>query len=313
MDAKSDRRMFARTLSSLLLAVATPALARTVAEINLPEKHTPPPVGVVAGTLTVDGQKIPLRYAYARRAGEVDAPSAERTKLYVILANQPLAETQFAAIVDGRYAGEKKLAGVMLAIDADTLSDWSAAFISDREISGTAGFTQAGGDDPKVDRGRLTGRISLHNQGAAHERAFLSEFDAPLDTMEESAHCTGTAASSFARLAGAWNIERWSGEEESLAGKQTATYSGTLRIDERLNADQFHGTFRIVVGRGIADIQEQATLTCSGGKVRLNGAVLPETPWSPDAMEFELRGDHLVGDGTDAHAHVEHVALKKIR
>jgi len=292
----------------LLLGALLPCFAAAV-EISAPDAHAvAPPQGVVAGTLTVDGQKTPLRYAYARR------PAVDGSDIYVILSNQALDDAHLAQFIDGHAGGTKKLAAVLFAIDPATPKKWQSGFISDGEIAGTAGFTQIGGSEPAIANGRVTGRISLHNQGAAHERSFLVNFDAPLDAPSAAAKCGAAALGTFSRLSGVWNIERWSAEEGAADGSShAASYSGSLRIDERLAADQLHATLHIVVGRGIADIDEAATLTCSNGKAHLQGAVMPETPWAPDSIDLDMHADRLSGDGADASGHEQHIALKKIR
>ena len=295
-------------LRVLLLAALFPSFA-AAAEISAPQMHAEaPPQGVVAGTLTVDGQKVLLRYAYARR------PRGTDTDIYVILSNLLLDEPRLAQLIGGKPGGSKKLAAVLFAIDPETPNRWQAGFVSDREIAGTGGFTQIGGDAPAIANGHVTGTISLHNQGAAHERSFLVNFDIPLDAQSDAAKCSGAARGTFSRLSGVWEIERWSAEEDVAGGgKRAVTYTGSLRIDEHFGADQLHGTLHVVVGRGIADIDEPATLTCSNDKAHLQGAVMPETPWAPDTIDLDMRADRLRGDGADASGHEQHIALKKIR
>jgi hypothetical protein len=300
----------------LLLALLS-GMAGAV-EISQPSAHENPPNGAVAGTLTVDGQKSNLRYAYLRRshASAIHANQAATASgnICVILSNLALDDTRIDAIVDGNYQGMKKLAGVMLTIDASAPKHWRTHFLSDTGMDGTAGMTQIGGEDPKIENGHVIGKISLHNQGAAHQRAFLTYFDVPLSALDEKTRCGIHGLANFTHVSGIWDIERWSGEEAGVSGKaQAATYSGSLRVDERLGPAQFHGTLHIVVGRGIPDIDEQATLTCADDKIQLRGAVVPESPWSPDTMELELRNDRLVGDGVDERGHKQHIVLKKVR
>jgi hypothetical protein len=297
-----------RPLRPLCLALlAFSATHADAVEIAAPSAHPLNPV--VAGTYTVDGDKSTLRYAYTRQRDD----AKDGATIDVLLSNIALDDEHIDRLVGEHYQGMKKLAALLLTFDANDPKHWQTQFVSETNVSGTAGMTSIGGPDPKIVDGRLIGMIALRHQGAAHQHSFMVYFDAPLAPPDDAQKCSAAAASTFARLGGRWGIEQWKGWG-NLGGKtEQMTYSGTLNIDERLNPQQYHGTLHIVVGHGIPDISEQVTLTCRGGKVSLRGAVIPETPWDPDVLELDMRDDRLSGAGTDSGGHEQSIALKKIR
>lgn len=297
-----------RPLRPLCLALLALCAAHADAvEIAAPRAH--PMNAAVAGTYTVDGDKSTLRYAYTRQREDAKGGA----KIDVLLSNIALDEDHIDRLVNDRYQGMKKLAALLLTFDANDPKHWDTQFVSESSVQGTAGMTSIGGPDPKIVDGRLIGMIALRHQGAAHQHSFLVYFDAPLAPPDDAQKCSGAAASTFARLGGRWGIEQWKGWDNLGSKTGQITYSGTLNIDERLNPQQYHGTLHIIVGHGIPDINEQATLTCRSGKVSLHGAVIPETPWNPDVLELDMRDDRLSGTGSDSGGHEQSIVLKKIR
>lgn len=289
--------------------------------------------GAVAGTLSINGASTTLRYAYARRqlAGELEMKRLRVAKeqtlqqgvVYVLLANRPLSAQQIDSVIAGNYDGAKNLNAVLLIIDAAGTHHWEAVFVTDTQMFSIYGFTSTGGPDPKIENDRIVGMLALRNQDAVFQRSFLVYFDSALPAADAqwttdigqfgAVPCGSPAAfADFVKvLPGKWTIETWAGELKSNDGPVAKSYTGTLAVDERISTAQFHGTFHFVAGDDKPDIEEQAMLDCTNGKIIVRGAVIPETHWIPDALALELKGRRLVGGGTDAAGQTQQVVLRK--
>ena len=282
--------------------------------------------GAVAGTLTINGAATSLRYAYARRhegrpldvkrLGLHEDQELPDGIVYVLITNRPVSEQQIARIIDDKYDGAKNLNGVLLAFDPNGSHHWESQFLTDTQLISIYGMTSTGGPPLKIENGRIIGMLALQNQDAVYQRAFLVYFNAPLapagvawtsDIGNIGAPPCGSmqAFADFTRtLPGPWAIETW-------AGSNGNSYTGTLAVDERISSNQFHGMFHFVIGDDKPDIDEQVTLTCTDAGISVHGAVIPETRWSPDTLELELKGKRMVGDGMDYMGQKQHIVLKK--
>jgi hypothetical protein len=282
--------------------------------------------GAVAGTLTVNGSVTQLRYAYARRR-QGRALDATRLGLhddqapqevdYVLLTNLPLPDQKIDAIVDDEYKGAKNLNGILLGIDPTGANHWESQFLTDTQLFSVFGITSSGGIKPEVKDGRIFAMLALSNQDAIAQRAFLVDFDTALGPAKNSAASTdkpaaGCGIPDFARtLPGKWVIEKWTDNAKSATGTVTESHKGTLVVDERMSADQFHGTLLISTADDRPPIEEQATLNCTDGKIVLRGTVIPETHWVPDILTLLLENKRLSGTGEDKKGQRQTVALKK--
>ncbi len=291
-----SRRLF---LSVSLALASTAMKAETLAVADASPVPNP---GVVSGTYTLDGRTSDLRYAYARRRGD---------KIQVILTTMALDDAHIADLAEGHYRGMKKLAGVVITVDPAQGTHSDTQFIGEQGLDGRSGMTSSDGQGPSVANDRVIGNVALRNPSAAHQRAFMANFDAPLAAPAAAEQCSPTMLAQFQKLIGQWEVVRWNNVDEQ--GAPTLSFRGTLRVDERLRPAQLQGTMHIIAGQGGIELDERMSLDCRNDRIVVHGAVPPESLWSPDHFELELRNDRLVGGGTDLNGHGQQIELRRKR
>jgi hypothetical protein len=274
------------------------------------------PDGTVKGNLTINGRKYPLTHIYGRKreawptdAKQLGADNVEDLTCGVVellMTNEPLSNAAIAGILQNDYKGSKTIRGVRLIIDGSGKYKWTHNFLLDSGAVQGFGMTQTNGS---IDAGkRWTGHVECRNEEVNEVRSFSLTFDAkvrPQFTQTETAEAipADKLADEFVRnLPGEWTVTRWAG-----LGCWSAT--GTLSVTEHSSPHQFRGVFHLEAAPGGA-VDEDMTITLNGSKVHFEGGSVsvPETVWTRDAFDMELRKDLLVGTAPDAT-----IVLKKKR
>jgi len=146
------------------------------------------PRGVVVGTLTLNGKVIKLRYIYARRRV---APPPDDVRLHmsgekpkggvvdVIVTNQPLSEDILTRIQENKYHGSDKVRGIDLIIESSGEHSWVTYFLLQSGTVPQGGMTDSRGA-PKIENGRIRGKIEYKNEDVLDVRTYSISFDAPL-------------------------------------------------------------------------------------------------------------------------------------
>ncbi len=259
--------------------------------------------GTVTGTLTVNGKKFVLAHLYARKreawptdAKQLGAENVEELSCGVVellMTNEPLSNATITSILQNDYKGSKTIRGVQLIVDAGGKYKWTENFLLESGPVDTVGITQTNGG---IEAGkRWTGHVECNNQFVNETRAFSVKFDAkirPQFTIEEKAEAipADKVADEFLHnMQGDWTVAFWRG-----VGCWSAT--GTLSVTERSSPHQFAGVFHLEAEPGGA-VDEDMTITLNGSKVHFEGGKVsvPETTWTRDVFDAELRKDLMIG------------------
>jgi hypothetical protein len=286
------------------------------------------PTGVVAGSVTIDGTATRLRYVYARghaashvdieRLGLHHGETIENGVISVLLSNTPVSAELANDIVGDAATIPANLIGILMTIDPSRENHWESQFLVNSERVSLFGYTTTGGEHPVVEDGRIKAKLALTNQDAIHRRTFLFAFDSPLlwvgedwdaDVLAYDQAPCGSALYFDAykkAMPGRWATESWHGE----SGIPT---NGMLTVNEKVGEEQFLGTFHFIVESETAEFDEEVVIECLDSRIHIRGAVVPETRWAADTMDFDLDGSRLVGTGKDEAGRSLKVVLKKIR
>lgn len=90
-------------------------------------------------------------------------------------------------------------------------------------------------------------------------------------------------------LVGSWQLN-WTGAN--------ATYTGTLKIHQRVSANEYEGTLDLRWGGG-EQVQQGAKVRVSGDKVTVNCHSPTRSTWSPDNFYLTLNGSKMSGHSVD--------------
>jgi hypothetical protein len=283
--------------------------------------------GTVTGTLKLDGEAIALRYVHAQRR-EARPSDAEQFQLKdgqkfeggvidLIVGNQPLTKKTMAKIVENKYRGSNTIRGVWQIFEPSGKYPSVHNFLLQSgtvpvEGPGRAFETWSKGD-ARIERGRFSGKLQFKLEEITTTKIYSFSFDAPLKIAPFEVKTPKTAVSAeqlledFQKIMpGEWTIERWWADSGH-------SYAGTLSVDEKLDEEEFRSTLHIGVSKDMP--VEEFTITRQGTKIHFQGSVPPGTgtKWHADTLDFDLRGDLLVGSGKDDAGSVESsVVLRKV-
>ncbi len=266
-----------------------------------------------AGKLVVDGMSTELRHAYARK--RTFRPPAPAGLIDLLVTNLPLEEDELTRVLEVNYEESYKLRGLWLIFDSTGAYKGERLLLQTGSVSAKGGVVIAmfdGTQNTRIENSRIRGQIQAKIQSPARNTAFDVSFDVPVAPrfVDTGSVKTSVPAEQFLKdfqtvMPGNWTIEKW---RDDSGG----TSKGTLSVHERIDEKSFRGTLHFVRPNGAA-FDEEVVITCVGTKVHFDGRVPPEAKWYPDILTFDLKGNQLVGGGTDSGGNLMSVVLRKIK
>jgi hypothetical protein len=263
------------------------------------------------GKLVIDGKSTELRYAYARK--RTFRPPAPEGLIDLLMTNLPLEEDEFNEVLEVKYGGSDKLRGLWLIFDGAGTYKGERLLQQSGSVSAKGSVVIAsfqGTDKTRVENNRVKGQIQANIQSSGRITGFDVSFDVPVAArfVDTGSVKTSVLPQQFQKdfqtvMPGNWTIDKWMDD-------RGGTHTGTLSVHERIDEKSFRGTLHFV---GSNAFDEEVVITRVGTKVHLDGRVPPETNWYPDILTFDLKGDLLVGGGTDSAGNLMAVVLRKIK
>ena len=263
------------------------------------------------GKLVIDGKSTELRYAYARK--RAFRPPAPVGLIDLLMTNLPLEEDELNGVLEVRYGGSDKLRGLWLIFDGAGKYKGERLLLQSGSVSAQGGVVIAsfqGTDKTRIEDSRIKGQIQANIQSSGRITGFDVSFDVPVAPrfVDTGSVKTSVPPQQFLQdfqtvMPGNWTIEKWMDE-------RGGTHKGTLSVHERIDEKSFRGTLHFV---GPSTFDEEVVITRVGNKVHIDGSVPPETNWFPDILTFDLKGNLLVGGGTDSGGNLMNVVLRKIK
>jgi hypothetical protein len=286
-----------------------------------PDRHGAPaqskPMGnsatQAAGKLVIDWTSTELRHAYARK--RAFRPPAPAGLIDLLMTNLPLEEDELTRVLEVKYEGSDKLRGIWLIFDSNGAYKGERLLLQSGSVSAKGGVVIEmfdGTQNTKIENSRIRGQIQAKIQSTPRNTAFDVSFDVPVTPrfVDTGSVKTSIPPEQFLKdfqtaMPGNWAIEKWKDDRGGMS-------TGTLSIHERIDEKSFRGTLHFAGPNG-ATFDEEVLITRVGTKIHFDGRVPPDAKWLPDILTFDLKGNLLVGGGTDSGGNLMNVVLRKIK